>query len=79
MRPCSKTCVWSILVNYFCERAQVVSQSVVSGRAGVDAGDCTDRCVCDPVPAASASPAQWPEGLCPGPGCCRVFQVEAHE
>ena len=55
----------------------------MSGHAVVDACDCSARCGCAPpqyysAPVVSASPAQQPEGLCRGPGCCRVFLVEAH-
>lgn len=54
-----------------------------SAHAGFDACDRTARCVgarpqYDPAPVGSASPAQWPEELYQGPGCCRVFLEEAH-
>lgn len=52
--------------------------------AATDACGCSARCVCPPPPqyfsppAVSASPTRWPEGLCRGLGCCRVFLAEAH-
>lgn len=65
-----------ILIELF-ESAQVC-ESVVSGHAGVDARDHSAYCVWDPVQADSASLVWQPVELYPGPGCCRVFQVEAH-
>lgn len=72
---------WSLVVKpvvHFGEFTLSLLRSwVISGHAAAHGCDRSARCVCDPVPAVSASPARWPAELYPGPGCCRVSQVEA--